>query len=153
MAQSHRETQGRQGKCQWFITSPAVLHAEADNPECSFPTGKQIQFTWMHPRSHHWHLIDYVLTRQRNLRSVWHIRAVRGSEAWSDHRFVKCTVHCIHVSQESQATTRPVGGQEARRLQTTGCNHASLHSVKFWQIVLQTNGPYSRKLCLRQLPR
>jgi len=43
MAQSHRETRGRQGKCQWFITTPAVLHAEADNPECSFPTGKQIQ--------------------------------------------------------------------------------------------------------------
>ena len=23
----------------------------------------------------------------------------------------------------------------------------SLHSVKLWQIILQTNGPYSRKLC------
>jgi len=43
MAQSHRETRGRQGKCQWFITTPAVLHAKADNPEYSFPTGKQIQ--------------------------------------------------------------------------------------------------------------
>jgi len=102
MAQSHRETRGRQGKCQWFITTPAVLHAEADNPECSFPTGKQIQVTWMHPRSHHWHLIDYVLTRQRNLRSVRHIRAVRGSEAWSDHRFVKCTVFMSAKSPKRQ---------------------------------------------------
>ena len=34
---------GRQGKCQWFIATPAVLHAEADNLEYSFSTGKQIQ--------------------------------------------------------------------------------------------------------------
>ena len=34
--------------------------------------------TWMHPRSKHWHLIDYVITRQRDLKDIIITRALRG---------------------------------------------------------------------------
>ena len=67
-----------------------------------FQQASKYKFTWMHPRSHHWHLIDYVLTRQRDLRHVRHTRAVRGSEAWSDHRLVKCTVFMSAKSPKRQ---------------------------------------------------
>ena len=45
--------------------------------------------TWMHPGSKKWHMIDYVITRQRDVRDVNSTRAMCGSCTWSDHRLVK----------------------------------------------------------------
>ena len=45
--------------------------------------------TWMHPRTKEWHMIDYVITRQRDVKDVHHTRAMCGSSTWSDHRLVK----------------------------------------------------------------
>lgn len=46
--------------------------------------------TWMHPRSKHWHLIDYVIVRQTNISQVHITRVMRNSNAicYSDHRLV-----------------------------------------------------------------
>ena len=44
--------------------------------------------TWMHPRSKHWHLLDYVIVRQRDRRDVHITRAMRGAELSTDHRLV-----------------------------------------------------------------
>ena len=46
----------------------------------------------MHPRSSHWHLIDFVLTRQRDLRNIRLTRAMRATSSWSDHRMVRTSV-------------------------------------------------------------
>ena len=46
--------------------------------------------TWMHPRTKEWHLIDYAITRQMDVKDVHHTRAMCGSCTWSDHRLVKC---------------------------------------------------------------
>lgn len=35
-----------------------------------FQQANKYKASWMHPRSKHWHLIDFVLTRQRDLRDV-----------------------------------------------------------------------------------
>ena len=35
--------------------------------------------SWMHPRSKHWHLLDYVITRQRDRADVLLTRAIAGS--------------------------------------------------------------------------
>ena len=43
----------------------------------------------MHPRSKHWHLINYVLARQRNLKDVLHTR-VMPSAKYTDHGLVRC---------------------------------------------------------------
>ena len=48
--------------------------------------------TWCHPRSNHWHTLDYVITRQNEQNSVKITRAHRGSEAWSDHRLVRSKI-------------------------------------------------------------
>ena len=37
--------------------------------------------TWMHPRSKHWHLIDYVITRRRDIRDILITLAMRGATA------------------------------------------------------------------------
>ncbi|XP_063366332.1 craniofacial development protein 2-like [Cydia amplana] len=44
--------------------------------------------TWMHPRSKHWHLIDYAIVRQRDISQVQVTRVMRGAHCWTDHRLV-----------------------------------------------------------------
>ena len=40
----------------------------------------------MHPRSKHWHLLDYVITRACDVADVHLTRVMRGAECWTDHR-------------------------------------------------------------------
>ncbi|CAG4956922.1 unnamed protein product [Parnassius apollo] len=44
--------------------------------------------TWMHPRSKHWHLIDYAIVRQKDISQVLVTRVMRGTHCWTDHRLV-----------------------------------------------------------------
>ncbi|XP_072178194.1 craniofacial development protein 2-like [Diadema setosum] len=46
--------------------------------------------TWMHPRSKHWHLIDYVIIRRRDIQDVRITRAMRGADCWTDHLLLRC---------------------------------------------------------------
>ncbi|KAL0153663.1 hypothetical protein M9458_051028 [Cirrhinus mrigala] len=46
--------------------------------------------TWMHPRSKHWHLIDYVLVRQNDRSDVLHTRVMPSAECHTDHCLVRC---------------------------------------------------------------
>ena len=45
--------------------------------------------TWMHPRSKHWHLIDYVIVRRRDIRDVTITRVMRGAECQTDHKMLR----------------------------------------------------------------
>jgi len=48
--------------------------------------------SWMHPRSKHWHLIDYIITRQCDLKDIHDTRAMRGADCNTDHIMIKsCT--------------------------------------------------------------
>ena len=49
--------------------------------------------SWMHPRSKHWHLIDFVITRQRDLPDTLDTRAMRGANCSSDHVMIKSVVN------------------------------------------------------------
>ena len=53
--------------------------------------------TWMHPRSKQWHMIDYIIVRQRDLQDVHITRALRGAECWTDHRLVRAVLQ-IHIA-------------------------------------------------------
>jgi len=64
-----------------------------------FQQANKYKASWMHPRSKHWHLIDFVLTRQRDLHDVRLTRVFRATTSWSDHRLVRAAVFL---------TTRPV---------------------------------------------
>ena len=43
----------------------------------------------MHPRSKHWHMIDYVITRRRDIKDVHITRAMRGADCWTDHLLLR----------------------------------------------------------------
>jgi hypothetical protein len=44
--------------------------------------------SWMHPRSKHWHLIDYIITRRCDLRDVRVTKSMCGADCWTDHRLI-----------------------------------------------------------------
>ena len=55
-----------------------------------FQQKNSLKTTWMHPRSKHWHLLDYVLVRQQDLKDVLHTRVMPSAECHNDHRLVRC---------------------------------------------------------------
>jgi len=46
--------------------------------------------TWQHPRSKHWHLIDHIIVRHRDIKDATLTRAMRGAECWNV-RLVRAT--------------------------------------------------------------
>ncbi|XP_030396936.1 craniofacial development protein 2-like [Gopherus evgoodei] len=44
--------------------------------------------SWMHPRSKHWHLIDYFIIRRRDRQDVKVTKAMCGADCWMDHRLI-----------------------------------------------------------------
>ncbi|KAL8596262.1 hypothetical protein ACOMHN_021302 [Nucella lapillus] len=40
--------------------------------------------------SHHWHLIDYLITRRCDIRDILITRAMRGADCWTDHILLQC---------------------------------------------------------------
>ena len=45
--------------------------------------------TWRHPRSKHWHTLDYVLTRKRDTKDVCITFSMPGADdCWTDHRLL-----------------------------------------------------------------
>ena len=69
--------------------------------------------TWMHPRSKQWHLIDYIITRQRDLKDVHVTESMRGADCWTDHRLVRA-----RVSLTTQRPHRISAPKPPRRLDT-----------------------------------
>ncbi|XP_032231344.1 craniofacial development protein 2-like [Nematostella vectensis] len=62
-----------------------------------FRMADKFKTTWMHPRSKQWHLIDFVIVRQRDIQDVHVTRAMREAECWTDHRLVRCTLK-LHIA-------------------------------------------------------
>ena len=51
-----------------------------------------IKATRRHPRSKHWHLLDYASTCQRDKRDILHTRMMPSEDCCTDRRLVRCTV-------------------------------------------------------------
>ncbi|CAH1277239.1 Hypp9517 [Branchiostoma lanceolatum] len=69
--------------------------------------------SWMHPRSKHWHLIDFVITRKRDRQDVKVTKAMCGAECWTDHRLI-----VSKVKLRIQPKRRPQGQKICKRLDT-----------------------------------
>lgn len=48
---------------------------------------------WMHPRSKHWNMIDYIIVRQQDIRDVRITRVMRGADCNTDHRLIRSKMH------------------------------------------------------------
>ena len=69
--------------------------------------------SWMHPRSRHWHLIDYIITRVKDRRDVRLTKAMCGADCWTDHRLIICRLNFF-----IQPKRRPQGQRVAIKLNT-----------------------------------
>ena len=65
----------------------------------------------MHPRSRHWHLLDYSLVRQRDIGDILHTGTTPSVECHTDH-LVHCTLYTttfqtqIEIKEEGKALPR-----------------------------------------------
>ena len=62
-----------------------------------FRMADKYKTTWMHPKLKHWHLIDFIIICQQDIRDVRVTCAMRGTECWTDHRLVKAVL-TLHIA-------------------------------------------------------
>ena len=67
--------------------------------------------TWMHPRSKHWHLIDYVIVRRKGREAVRVTKTMCGADCWTDHRLV-----VSKLNLRIQPVRRPQGKKVPKKL-------------------------------------
>lgn len=74
-----------------------------------FRLASKYKTTRTHPRSKQWHLIDYVIVRQRDIYEVRITRAMRGAECWTDHQLVRSVLnlHIAPAHRKRPKLTRP----------------------------------------------
>ena len=65
----------------------------------------------MHPRSKHWHLIDYVIVRRKDRQDVRVTKTMCGADCWTDHRLV-----VSKLNLRIQPVRRPQGKKVPKRL-------------------------------------
>ena len=90
--------------------------------------------TWMHPRSRHWPMIDFIITRCRVKMDIHSTRAMRGANCWTDRQMLRSKVAFrIRQKHNRQGTSKPT------KLNTTKPSTIS-HSLNRRWTVLSPNG-------------
>ena len=70
-------------------------------PECK-------KSTWMHPRSKHWHQIDFIITRQSDKSDVLSTCAMRGANCNTDHQLLRARFALVlRKSYNKHTSTKP----------------------------------------------
>ena len=75
-----------------------------------FPLPTRRKTSWMHPRSKHWHLIDYVIVQRKDRQDVRVTKTMCGADCWTDHRLVS------KLNLRSQPVRRPQGKKVPKKL-------------------------------------
>ncbi len=88
-----------------------------------FQQKDSLKTTWMHPRSKHWHLIDYILVRQRDLKDVFHTRVMPSAECHTNHRLVLCKI-TFHFNPKPRK-----GGAPRKKLKVCSLQSAAVRAV------------------------
>ena len=64
--------------------------------------------SWMLPRSRHWHMIDFIVTRCRDKMDIHNTRAMRGANCWTDHKMLMSKVAFrTRQKHNRQGTSKP----------------------------------------------
>ena len=65
-------------------------------------------FSWQHPRSKKYHLLDYIITRDKDIKDVKITRAMRGAEASTDHFLIRSILNVrIEDPRRKKPAQRP----------------------------------------------
>ena len=68
----------------------------------------QLKTSWMHPRSNHCLLNDYVIVRRMDRQDVGVTKTMCGADGWTDHRLVFSKLNlCIQPARRSQGKKVP----------------------------------------------
>ena len=78
----------------------------------------------MHPRSKHWHLIDYVIVRRTDRQDVRVTKTMCGADCWTDHRLV-----VSKLNLRIQPARRPQGKKAPKRLDVSKLNNDSMRQA------------------------
>ena len=72
--------------------------------------------SWQHPRSKHWHLIDYIIVRQKDKKDVLITKAeTSADDCWTDHRLISSVMR-IKIEPRKKSHKKPLN-----RKYNTGC--------------------------------
>ena len=77
--------------------------------------------TWMHPRSKHWHLLDYVITRQKDRSDVLDTRVMRGADCATDHSMVRSKLALRIRPPRNKSKGKPPSKLNVRKLRHREC--------------------------------
>ena len=77
--------------------------------------------SWRHPRSGHWHLLDYIIVKKKDLNSIKATRAYRSAHCNTDHLFIlaktKVTTKTIHRGKKPKIPKITVRNTKSETLQ------------------------------------
>ena len=76
--------------------------------------------SWMHPRSKHWHLIDYIIVGKQHRQDVRVTKAVCGAECWTDHRLI-----VSKITLQIRPRRRPQGQNTIKRVNVAKLQNAA----------------------------
>ena len=85
--------------------------------------------TWMHPRSRHWHMIDFIITRCQDKMNIHSTRVMRGANCRTVHQMLRSKVAFgIRQKYNRQGTSKPTKLNIAK-LSTTSHRESFEHEM------------------------
>ena len=60
-------------------------------------------YTWQHPRSKMWHMIDHIIVKRSQVKNT---RVFRSADCWSDHHIL-CSDICINIMHKRKVQATP----------------------------------------------
>ena len=105
-----------------------------------FHQADKYKTNWMHPRSKQWHLIDFLIIRQRDIQDMWITHAMHSAKCWMDHRLVRSVLKlCIAPTQHKHPKVI-ISSFNTARLQHP------YHYNRFWETLdekLKASAPHT----------
>ena len=97
--------------------------------------------TWMHPRSKHWHQIDFIIARRRDIKDMLITQAMRGADCLSDHILLRCRASFQlarkHRRQPSNIIKKKL---DVRKLRNSGTREPFVDAITNSLQVVNTDG-------------
>ena len=85
-----------------------------------FQQSRARKTTWMHPRSGHWHQIDFAMIRQCDINDVCLTRSMIPSTCFSDHRLLRITTaFSFKALQKRVRSPAPAKKLDVKRLSSS----------------------------------
>ncbi|KAK2157210.1 hypothetical protein NP493_1899g00003 [Ridgeia piscesae] len=103
------------GKCYSNGELLLALCSEFELIVFMFKQNDERKTTWMHPRSRHWHMIDFIITRCRDKMCINSTRAMCGANCWTDHQMLRSKLAFRIRQKHNRQGTRAIDSYEQKK--------------------------------------